>query len=121
MKKQSKRLGQLAVEVLGLSSPRGRIIFFVLVSAAIGIGPAKWPISLSVWQHFDLSSPSIGLTRAYRFLLHGDIIGAWQQNKLIFAVIAVGAPLLIKDILQLTSKQAERPRDFENSHAKDAS
>lgn len=69
----------------------------MLLSLIIYLMPAKWPVTFSVWQWLHIRSPSIGLTRAYRLVLHGDLAGAWQQNKLIFAVIAVGGLILLKD------------------------
>lgn len=101
MKKRPLQRGQLLLEVVGLSSPRGRLIFFVLISTIIFVAPAKWPFTFSVWQHLGIASPSIGLSRAYRFLLHGDFARAWQQNKLIYAVVIIGGILLIKDTLKI--------------------
>lgn len=107
MKKQSSGVKALLVEIVGLSSPRGRLLFFVVISAVIFLAPPKWPISFSLWQHLGVPSPSIGLTRAYRLVLHGDFAAAWQQNKLIYAVIIIGGWLLAKDIFALirTSKK----------------
>jgi len=101
MKKRFDRMGQLSIETIGLSTSRGRIIFFVLLSTIIFIVPAKWPFTFSVWQHLGIAAPSIGLTRAYRDLLHGEFTHAWQQNKLIYAVVIVGGIVLIKDVLTL--------------------
>lgn len=104
MKKWLKKLGDLILEILGLSSSRGRVIFFVLVSTAIFLEPPAWPITFSVWQHLGIEAPSIGLTRAYRYVLHGEFVQAWQQNKLIFVVIVVGGAVIAKDMLTLLRK-----------------
>ncbi len=95
-------------EVIGLSTARGRLVFFVVLSVIVFLMPPRWPVTFSIWQWLHVPSPSIGLTRAYRLVLHGDIAAAWQQNKLIFAVLIVGGILLIKDILTIIKN---RPRD----------
>jgi len=101
MKKHTNDIGRLLIETIGLSTPRGRILFFIALSTIIFLVPAKWPFTFSLWQHLGIASPSIGLTRAYRFVLHGDFSEAWRQNKLIYAVVIVGGTLLIKDALTL--------------------
>lgn len=98
MIKLRKLLTRVLIETVGLSSPRGRIIFFVLISAAIFAMPPRWPVTFSVWHRLGIASPSIGLTRAYRLVLHGDFIHAWQQNKLIYVVILVGGVVLAQDV-----------------------
>ena len=60
--------------------------------------PYEWLARLSIWQAFNIPSPSIGLTRAYHLLLHGDVDGAWQRNKLIFIILAVGFFILARDV-----------------------
>jgi len=101
VKKHANKIGRLLIETIGLSTPRGRIIFFIALSTIIFIVPAKWPFTFSVWQHLGIASPSIGLTRAYRFILHANFSEAWRQNKLIYAVIIIGGTLLVKDALKL--------------------
>ena len=53
---------------------------------------------LSIWHRLGIHSPSIGLTRAYRFVLHLHFTEAWRMNRLIFVVLAIGLPLLGKDV-----------------------
>lgn len=88
---------KVLLETIGLSTARGRLIFFVVLSVVVFLMPPRWPVTFSVWQRLHVPSPSIGLTRAYRHLLHGDVRAAWQQNKLIFAVVAIGGLVLLKD------------------------
>lgn len=108
MKIRFAKLGQLFIETVGLSSARGRIIFFLIVSIGIFVWPPEGPFTFSVWQHLGVESPSIGLTRAYRYILHGEFVQAWQQNKIIFIVVVVGSVVLAKDVIALVnnSKQA---------------
>lgn len=88
--------------MIGLQSARGRLLVFTLLSIAIFFVPYDWLTHLSIWQALDIPSPSIGLTRAYHLLLHGDIDGAWQRNGLIFIILIVGVIILIKDIQALS-------------------
>lgn len=121
MKIRFAKLAQLFVETIGLSSARGRIIFFLIVSGAIFVWPPTGPFTLSVWQHLGVESPSIGLTRAYRRLLHGEFTQAWQQNKIIFIVVAVGIVVLAKDVIALVnnSKQASLRKKVKQTQIED--
>lgn len=69
--------------------------------------PYQWLAGLSLWQRLGWeSAPSIGLTRAYWLLIHGDPVAAWQRNGLIYAVCAVGACMLAHDtIILLKNRQ----------------
>lgn len=95
------RLKDIFVETVGLQSPRGRLLFFGIISSGIFVVPYGWLSSLSLWQYLGIQSPSIGLTRAYWRILHGDLVGAYERNWLIFVVLAIGLPLLAIDIITL--------------------
>lgn len=60
---------------------------------------------LSLYERFHIPSPSIGLTRAYWKLIHGDIYGAWQRNKLIFVVLSLLIAILVYDLLQFCKRR----------------
>ena len=91
-------LWRLFIEIAGLQTARGRLLFFLIVTLAVAIVPYAWLGNLSLWQLLGIPSPSIGLTRAYWKILHGDPVGAFMRNPLIYVVLAVGLPLLIIDI-----------------------
>lgn len=84
-------------EIIGLQTPRGRVICFLAASAAIFVAPYDWLAGLSLWQRLGIDAPSIGLTRAYWHILHLDPVAAWQRNRLIFVVLAIGLPMLARD------------------------
>lgn len=97
---------RLFVEIISLQTPRGRLIFFGLVSMLVFIAPYAWLANLSLWQRLGLSgAPSIGLTRAYWYVLHLDFTAAWERNKLIYLVLAVGLPLLLRDAWLVLSQR----------------
>ncbi len=91
----------LFVEILGLQSSRGRIMFFVIGSCCIYITPYSVLSGLSLWQRLGIETPSVGLTRAYWHMLHLDFTAAWSRNPLIFAVVAIGLSLLLADVYRL--------------------
>lgn len=96
------RLGAFAIEIIGLQSARGRLVFFCTATAIILVVPYSALSDLSLWQRLGLDwAPSIGLTRAYWLLIHLDPVAAWQRNPLIYAVLAVGTPLIVKDMLSI--------------------
>jgi len=98
------------VEIIGLQSARGRLLFFVVITSAVFLAPYHLLGNLSLWQALNIPSPSIGLTRAYHLLLHGDIHGAWQRNKLIFTILAVGLVILARDLLTITKDYQSQKR-----------
>lgn len=87
-----------AAEIIGLSTSRGRLLFFAGASIIIFLLPVRTLAGFSLWNRMDIPSPSIGLTRAYHYVLHGDFALAWQQNSLIFVVLIIGLPIIAKDV-----------------------
>lgn len=79
------RLGVIGIGTLGL--------YVISYSALL-----KLP-TLSVFSRLQIPSPSIGLTRAYWYLIHGQFANAWRMNKLIYIVAVVLVVLVTKDIL----------------------
>ena len=72
---------------------------FSLLSTAIYLSHYHWLDHLSLWGNLGWKqAPSIGLTRAYWLLLHGNAVAAWHRNWLIYAVLAVGLPIILKDV-----------------------
>jgi hypothetical protein len=72
---------------------------------AIFFSRFEWLAHVSLWAKLGMDwMPSIGLTRAYWLVLHGDFVAAWHRNGLIYLVLLVGIPLLLKDIWQLVRK-----------------
>lgn len=101
----------LLLEAVTLSTPRGRLLAFITLTLLIYPARYSWLSHLSLWLLIGWhSAPSIGLTRAYWLLLHGHPSLAWQRNRLIFAVLAVGLPLLAYDGWQLAKPALARRR-----------
>lgn len=97
-----KNAKNLCIELVSLSTPRARLCFWALATTIIFLLPYRFFENLSLWQRIGWdSAPSIGLTRAYWLLIHGDIAAAWERNSVIFVVIAIGIPILIMDAYKL--------------------
>lgn len=93
---------RIIVDTIGLSTPKGRLLFFGIASSVIFVVPQSLLGELSLWARLGFeSAPSIGLTRAYQYVLHGDLAAAWLRNPLIFVVLAIGLPLLARDATRL--------------------
>lgn len=100
------RTVSFVIECAALQTARGRLVVFTVLSLLIFLVPYHWLDHLSVWGHLGLSKmPSIGLTRAYWRFLHGNPVGAWHRNPLIYVVLIVGVPLLARDALTLARKR----------------
>lgn len=95
---------QIIFEVIGLQTARGRVLFFALATFIIYLLPIRFLGNLSIWQKLDIDAPSIGLTRAYHYILHGDFDKAWNQNWLIFLVVALGLPIIAKDVYNVVKQ-----------------
>jgi hypothetical protein len=92
------KFAAISREMISLGTSRGRVLMWALLSAIIFAVPYQWLSHLSLWQHIGWrSAPSIGLTRAYWLLLHGQPMHAWQRNWLIVPVCAIGLPLITRD------------------------
>jgi len=93
---------KLIVEIVTLSTAKGRLLFFVLATLIVYFVPYSWLNNLSLWQRLGWdSAPSIGLTRSYYLLIHGNPIGAWHRNSLIYIVLVVWLVIMVKDIAEL--------------------
>lgn len=94
---------RLLLEAMSLHTARGRVLVFAAATVIIFFCRYHWLDHLSLWGHLGLThAPSIGLTRAYWLLLHGHPVDAWHRNRLIYAVLAIGLPLILRDALNLT-------------------
>jgi hypothetical protein len=94
---------KLALEMISLQTPRGRVMSYFTLSILIFILPYSVLSNLSIWNRIGLdNAPSIGLTRAYWHIMHFDISAAWKMNPLIFLVLIVGLPLIIRDVMMMS-------------------
>lgn len=93
---------KILIEAITLQSPRGRIIIATTVHFVLAIVPYSWLANLSLYKLIGIDwAPSIGLTRAYWLLLHGDLAGAWQRNALLFPVLAVMWSIVALDVYKI--------------------
>lgn len=90
------------LELLSLNSPQSRLFWWAFLTFSIFVVPYHWLEDLSLYKTIGWeSAPSIGLTRAYWLLIHGNPDAAVAMNSLILVVLVVGLPLLAVDALQL--------------------
>ena len=93
---QWRRVG---LEMITLGTARGRVLAWGGLSGVIFVVPYHWLDHLSLWGGLGWHrAPSIGLTRAYWLLIHGQVAAAWHRNALIALVCAVGVPLIARDV-----------------------
>lgn len=90
--------------LIGLQTPQARLAVITGVSIALRFvsyeNLIKAP-SISLYSHLGLPSPSIGLTRAYWLLIHGNFKAAWNMNKLVYLVGFVLFGIVVADITRL--------------------
>lgn len=104
----------LFLEALGLQTARGRVIALGLASFIIFILP------YSVVGRFSLlarlgweTAPSVGLTRSYWLLMHGDPVAAWHRNWLIFPILGILLVIIGRDIWSLIKASSDDKRQTE--------
>ncbi|MDQ3159382.1 MAG: DUF2752 domain-containing protein [bacterium] len=101
-------------ELIGFQTPKARLAAFGLIVSYL-VFTTKFNInllpSLSVYGRLGMNSPSIGLTRAFKFLLKGDLQAAWSMNWIIFIFIPIFVTIIIIDVhrlFQLSDTQAAK-------------
>ena len=92
---------RLFVEAITLATARGRLLVVCLLTTTIYFAHYHWLDHLSLFGDLGIHAPSIGLTRAYWLILHGEPTAAWHRNALIYLVLVIGLPLLAKDLARL--------------------
>ncbi len=90
-------------QLIGLQTPKSRLIVILFLHVALlAISYDFLEASrLSLYDRIGIPSPSIGLTRAYWFLLHGNLPAAIDKNTLILLAAPVIWTITILDILKI--------------------
>jgi hypothetical protein len=102
------RLTELFRQSLTLSTPKGRVFAWIIATLLLLLIPYTWLSHLSLWQRLGLDwAPSIGLTRAYWLLIHGQPAAAVDLNALIIPVCVIGLVVLTWDLRRI--KQSTVP------------
>lgn len=101
------------MELASLQTRGARLAVIACLTLAIYVVPYQTleHARLSLYERAGIPSPSIGLTRAYWKLIHGDPIGAWERNKLIYLVMLVLCVMFIHDwFMPFLKKRSEEPQ-----------
>jgi hypothetical protein len=102
MPRQVKRV----LEFLGLQTPISRITIIGGITLALYLIDYRQLLKLptiSLYSLAKIPSPSIGLTRAYWYLIHGKFTDAYRMNRLIYIVAAVVIILAAIDLYRIIS------------------
>ncbi len=99
-----RKIKSFLFDLLSFNTPQARVINFTLIFLIAALVPTDklhyLPVR-SIWKDFFHVEPySVGLTRAMSRLFHGDLIGAWNFNKLVFPVLVVMLFLLIINLIK---------------------
>ena len=99
-----KKINFFFLDLLSFGSSQAKLINFNLIFLTAFLVPTKdlhyLPVR-SIWKEvFHIDAYSVGLTRAMSRLFHGDLIGAWNFNKLVFPVALVMSYLLISNLIK---------------------
>ncbi|RIK09812.1 MAG: hypothetical protein DCC49_05190 [Acidobacteria bacterium] len=106
-------------EFAGLQTPVARLTAFGAITGVVLVVPyerLEAGPELSLWARLGVPAWSIGLTRAYSKLLSGNVRGAFEQNPLIFPVVAVVGAIAAADVRALATKYRDSRRRA-SSHA----
>lgn len=97
-------------EIIGLQTPRGRLLFFLVFPPLFLLLSVMWPATwppMSLYALLGIPSPSIGLTRAFLQLIQGNLVAAWQQNWLIFPAVATAFYIICRDIVKVAQQRRD--------------
>lgn len=99
-----KRINFFLLDLISFNTPQARVINFTLIFLIAALVPTEklhyLPVR-SIWKEvFHVELYSVGLTRAMSRLFHGDLVGAWNFNKLVFPVFFVMLFLLIFNMIK---------------------
>lgn len=100
----SQKIKHFLFDLVSFNTPQARVINFILIFLTAALVPTDklhyLPVR-SIWKEvFHIEPYSVGLTRAMSRLFHGDLVGAWNFNKLVFPVFAVMLLLLIHNFVK---------------------
>lgn len=84
----------------------GIIAVYFAISIVLKIGFSIDILIPCLWKtFFHIECPGCGLTRAFIEILHCNIIGAYNDNPLIFIVLPIGVFYLYFDFKKFKKKQ----------------
>lgn len=89
------------IDVIGLQTPKGRLIFFAGVTFFVLMISLEDLQEISLYARLGIPSPSIGLTRAFWHVTDGDFAAAYAQNPLIYPALLVVFGIILNDIRRL--------------------
>ena len=99
-----KKLRSFLFDLLSFNTPQAKVINFTLIFLIAASVPTDrlnyLPVRSIYKEVFHIEPYSVGLTRAMSRLLHGDLVGAWNFNKLAFPVFLVMLFLLITNLIK---------------------
>lgn len=94
-----KKIKKIILDILSFGTPQAIVInlsSIMIILAVIPVDKLNYLPIRSVYESvFHLHLYSSGQTRAISSLLHGDILDAWQFNKLVYLLFAVMLMLIV--------------------------
>lgn len=113
-----KKTKILLLDLVSFNTPQARTINFTLIFLIAALVPTdklRYLPVRSIWKEvFHVEPYSVGLTRAMSRLFHGDFIGAWSFNKLVFPVFFVILSLLLFNIIKSIKYYRETGKIYPN-------
>lgn len=97
------------ISLISLQTPVSRILVIVSITIFLFVIQYQTLLSLptiSVYSRLNFPLPSIGLTRAYWYLLHGQFNAAWEMNRLVYVVAVAIIGVLTVDVLSIIRSKA---------------
>lgn len=115
-----QKIKAFILDLLSFDSPQAKVINLVsilLILALVPTGSLQYSPFKCVFKNLilplvfrgncpteglfaDCECPACGLTTAMSRLLHGDLAGAWNHNRLVFAVFLVMLMIIIVNVVR---------------------
>lgn len=97
-----KNIKEILLDIISFNSPQAKVFNFTLIfiiAATVPTNKLKYLPIRSIYESvFHIQLYSSGMTRAMSRLFHGDFVGAWEFNKLVFPVFLT---MLILNIINI--------------------
>lgn len=97
-----KKVKEILLDIISFNSPQAKVFNLTsifIIAATVPTDKLKYLPIRSIYESvFHIQLYSSGMTRAMSRLFHGDFIGAWEFNKLVFPVFLT---MLILNIINI--------------------
>lgn len=111
-----RKLKEILLDIISFNSPQAKVFNFILIfliAASVPTDKLKYLPIRSIYESiFHIQLYSSGVTRAMSRLFHGDFLGAWRFNKLVFPVFLTMLIILVINMFKCIKYYKENKKIY---------